>query len=200
MWNGTSLCVSFFPPIGFIYFFWALLGSQQNWAESSVPRKLPSMSTPPQLSHYQYHMSEWWTCNLLQLMKPALSHLYHPGSIVYIRFPSRCCRQWKITRIHCCSCPVEVGSPLGPAYSFLSPPATSSLGFWWLLYLPSDNTVHHLSMCWWPLVFLRGEIQVKLYKLLAMSMYSTMATVRVSYICLCSQVGSLPLASAGKPH
>ena len=88
----------FFPP----------LGSQQNWAESSVPRKLPSMSTPPQLSHYQYHMSEWWTCNLLQLMKPALSHLYHPGSIVYIRFPSRCCRQWKITRIHCCSCPVEL--------------------------------------------------------------------------------------------
>lgn len=38
-------------------------------------------------------------------------------------------------------------------------------------------SAHHLSTCLWPLVFLRGEIQVKLYKLSVISMYSTMTVV-----------------------
>lgn len=151
MWNGTSLCffffspqglficASLFSPIGFIflspYRFIAKLSRKY-----SVPRKLPSMSTPPQLSHYQYHV------RVVNLQFITSDETYFVTSLSprvhsFIRFHSWCCGQCKITWIHWCSCPMELfhcsKSPLC-SYSFFSPPPTSSLGFWWFLYFPRD--------------------------------------------------------------
>lgn len=154
MWNGTSLCVSFFSPqgllicvslffpIGFIYFLSPFRFIATLSRKYSVPRKLPSMSTPPQLSHLSISHVRVVNLQFITIDETYFVTSLSPRVRSLYSFHSWWCRQCKITCIHLCSCPMELfhrsQSPLCSAYSFLSPPPTSSLGFWWFLYFPSD--------------------------------------------------------------
>ena len=84
-WEPTS---SAFFKDRFV-FFWGILGSQQNWAESPV-----SSHTPPPSVHAQP-----FCCREVQFDKPTLTHYYCSGFLVYVAVHS-----WWCTFYGFCKC------------------------------------------------------------------------------------------------